>query len=188
MRHTDIVIAGGGLAGSTAAAMLARDGFARRPGRSAHRLSARPALREARRPAGRDPAAHRPRRAVLRAGDLRRRMLDRALRPPGREAPRRSVRHPLRHAGQHHPRRDSGQRRIHPRQGHGHCQQPRPPDGHAVDRRGDFRAAGRGGERAQHRSAPRARHDARGREQVPLDHARVRSQAGRAQPASISRR
>src|ERR671912_1188575 len=27
MRHTDIVIAGGGLAGSTAAAMLARDGF-----------------------------------------------------------------------------------------------------------------------------------------------------------------
>ena len=37
MRHTDIVIAGGGLAGSTAAAMLARAGFGVRSGRSSHR-------------------------------------------------------------------------------------------------------------------------------------------------------
>ena len=65
-------------------------------------------------------------------------------------------RHPLRHAGQHRPRRDSGQRRIHPRQGHGDRDRSRAADGHAVDRRGDLRAARRAGERPQHRPARRS--------------------------------
>ncbi len=76
--------------------------------------------------------------------------------------------------------------RIHQCQGHRGREQPRPSGGDAVDRRGDFRAPGRDGERAECRPAPRARHDARGREQVSLDHHRVRSQAGRTQPVRFS--
>ncbi len=117
MRHTDIVIAGGGLAGSTAAAMLGRAGFDVVAGRSAHGLSAGFSLREARRLAGRLLRKTGLADAVLRAGTLDDEVLDRALRPPGREAAERSVRHSLRHAGQHDPRRDPAARRIHPRQG-----------------------------------------------------------------------
>ncbi len=181
MRHTDIVIAGGGLAGSTAAAMLARDGFGvvlvdphpvYPPDLRCEKLDG---------PQVERPAPHRARRRGAARRHVRRRMLDRALRSCDREARRRPVRHPLRHAGQHHPRRDSAERRIHQRQGQHGREQPGPAGGHAVDRRANLRAAGRGRQRAQYRSAARARHDARGREPVPFDHHRVRSQAGRAQ-------
>ena len=48
----------------------------------------------------------------------------------------------------------------------------------AVERRGDFRAADRAGERPQHRPAPHARHGARGDEPLPFDQHRLRRQAG----------
>ena len=95
MRHTEICIVGGGLAGSTAAAMLGRagiDALLIDPLRSIRRIFAarsstdrrfvfctRPAL--PRRPAG---------------GDARRRSVDRAPRPSGRQTAQRPVRHSLR--------------------------------------------------------------------------------------------
>ena len=114
------------------------------------------------------------------AGTLRWRILDRALRPPGRKAARRSIRHPLRHAGQHHPRPHPGGRRIHPRQGHGDRDQYGPADRHLstgeqISARLVVVANG-----LEHRLAARARHDARGRQPVPLHHRGVRLEAGRA--------
>ena len=188
MRHTDIVIAGGGLAGSTAAAMLARDGFrvvlvdphtVYPPDLRCEKLDG-PQVAFLRRTGLAD--------AVLRAGTLdgecwtarfgrviEKRAGDqygilydtlvntiRAAIPASAEFVNAKVT-----AVANSPDR---QRR------------------HAVDRRGDFRAPGRDGERTEYRPASRARHDARGREHVSLDHHRVRSQAGRTQPVSISRR
>ena len=57
MQHTDVVIAGGGLAGSLAAAMLGRAGIDAGRDRSASGLSAGLPLREARRPADADAAS-----------------------------------------------------------------------------------------------------------------------------------
>ena len=161
----------------------------RRPGRSARRLSAGSALREARRAAGPRPAPHRPRRRGAAApgrfdGECWVARFGRVVeKRPGDQygilydTLVNTVRAAIPAA-----------RRIHLRQGHRDREQPRPADGHAVDRRGDLRAPGRGRERPQYRPAPRARHDARDREPVPFDHHRLRSEAGRAQAASISRR
>ena len=181
MRHTDIVIAGGGLAGSTAAAMLARDGFrvvlvdphpVYPPDLRCEKLDGpqvailrRTGLADAVLRAGTFDGecwiARFGRVIEKRGGDQYGILYDTLVNTIRAEIP--------------------GGRRGHQRQGHGDRQQRRPSDRHAVDRRGDFRAAGHRGERFEHRPASRARHDARGREPVPLDHDRVRSQAGRAQ-------
>ena len=162
MRRPDIVIAGGGLAGSTAAAMLGRAGIdavlvdphaVYPPDFRCEKLDG---------PQVQHPAQDRPRRRGAARGDGRSRMLGRALRPRGREAARRSARHSLRHAGQHDPRGNPAARRGRQRQGHRIVDQPRPPARHAVERRRDFGAAGGAGERPQYRLAPDARHRARG--------------------------
>ena len=181
MRQTDIVIAGGGLAGSTAAAMLGRAGSRNGAGRSACDLSAGFPRREARQHADRGAAQDRSGRRGAARRDARRRKLDRALRPAAREAAGRPARHPVRRDGQHDARRDPAGRGHHPRQGHGCRDERGPPDRHALDRRTDFRTPCRGGERAQCRPAPQARHGAARHLQDALDHARLRSRAGGAE-------
>ena len=186
MRQTDIVIAGGGLAGSAAAAMLGRAGYgvvlvdphesyppdfrAEKIDGTQARILARTGLAD----------------AVLRAATLRRRKLGRALRPPRREAPGRPARHSVSHAGQHDPGRDSAERHVHPRQGDGHRHERAAPARHALDRRRDFRASRHRGERAQRRPAPQTGHGAPGREQDAFDHARLRSRAGGARELPVS--
>ena len=124
-----------------------------------------------------------PRRCGAACRHARWRMLDRALRPTGREAARRSIRHPLRHARQHDPRPRS--RRA------PNSSTPRSPRSRTArtGRSSRCRPASEISARLvvvanglEYRPASRARHDARGREPVSLDHHRVRSQAGRAQP------
>ena len=75
--------------------------------------------------------------AVLRGGDAGPRMLGRPLRPPDREAARRSARHFLRAAGQHHPRPHSATR------GYGAPRQPRSPPGNDAADGHDCRTARR---------------------------------------------
>ena len=146
-------------------------------GRSACDLSAGLPRREARQHADRGAAQDRCGRRGAARSDARRRKLGRALRPAAREAAGRPARHPLRHDGQHDARRDSAGRRHHPRQGDGCRDERGPPDRHALDRRTDFRTPCRGGERAQRRPAPQARHGAARHLQDALDHARLRSRA-----------
>ncbi len=87
MRHTDIAIVGGGLAGSTAAAMLGRAGY------DAVLIDPHPAYPPDFRCEKLDSAQVRLFRktgladAVLRAATPDRGSMDRALRPSGREAP-----------------------------------------------------------------------------------------------------
>ncbi len=164
MRHTDIAIVGGGLAGSTAAAMLGRAGLSCDPDRSSHPLSARLPLREARWPASPPAGENRPCRCRACGHHTRSRCVGGALRPRDREKTERSMRHPVRPAGQRGPRRNPAGRGVHSSQGRGDRDQQRSATGNLVDRRASFRASGRAGERAQYRFAPHARHDARGRE------------------------
>ena len=128
MRHTDIAIVGGGLAGSTAAAMLGRAGIdavlidphpAYPPDFRCEKLDgSQVRLLPQDRAGRRRPARRHPRR----------RTLDRALRPSGREAAERSIRHSLRHLV-NTMRAEIPQRItfIH-RQGHRHRDQRGPPD------------------------------------------------------------
>ena len=186
MRQTDIVIAGGGLAGSAAAAMLGRAGYSvvlvdphesYPPDFRAEKIDGG---------AGAHPGAHRACRRGAARRDPRRRKLGRALRPPHREAPGRPARHSVSHDGQHDPRRDSAERHVHPRQGDGHRHERAAPVRHALDRRGDLRAPRHRGERAQCRPAPQTRDGAPRREQDALDHARLRSRAGGARELPVS--
>ena len=117
MRYTDVAIVGGGLAGSTAAAMLGRAGIARCLIDPASGLSAElrcekidgDQLDLLRKTGLAD--------AMLRADDARRRSLGCALRLCRRPETQRSARHHLRHAGQHDARANSARRRVDPRQG-----------------------------------------------------------------------
>ena len=138
LRHTDIVIAGGGLAGSIAAAMLGRAGI------DAVLVDPHPSIRrtsaaKARRRQISDAAEDRSRRSSAAGRNARSGMLGGALRPRCRETAGRSARHSLRHTGQYHPRRRFRRRRIRPRQGHDIATSA---DGRpsAVERRGDFGA------------------------------------------------
>ena len=104
MRYTDVAIVGGGLAGSTAAAMLGRAGVSALSDRPASDLSAGIALREARRRSARSPAQDRACRTDAAGHHARRRGLGSALRLRRRQEAERPARHHVRHAGQHHAR------------------------------------------------------------------------------------
>ena len=112
MRYTDIAIIGGGLAGSTTAAMLGRAGIpavlidphpAYPPDFRVEKLAAR---------ADRTLSQDRHRGSCAAGRDVRRRELDRALRLPARQEAEPAIRHPVRRAGQRHPRPDSARRGI----------------------------------------------------------------------------
>ena len=151
----------------------------RRAGRSAPGLSAGFPLREARQRPVADAATDRPRRCRDARLDARPGMLGGALRPRRRQAAGRdATRHSLRHAGQHRALADSEPHRVHPRQGHRHCDRPRAADRQAVERRRDFRAPRRAGDRTEHRPAPEARHRPRGHQPRPFDLDRLRRPAG----------
>ena len=167
----------------------ARAGRHRRdPDRFPQGLSVRFPLREARRLAGRPGAQDRACRRDPARRNGRRRGVDRALRAPDREAAEPAIRHSLRRAGQHDPRRPAAVDRVHPRQGRGDRDRRGAAERHPGERRRDFRAADRDGERAQYRPASHARHDPRGGEHLPLDQRRLRRAAARPRRASTSAR
>ena len=133
----------------------------RRAGRSAPGLSAGFPLREARRRAIANAEADRSCRC--RDERARRRIRNAGWRGFGHlvdKLPGDAAGHSLRHAGQHRAFADSESHRVHPRQGHRHCDRSRAADRQAVEWRRDFRAPRRSGDRTEHRLAPEARHRA----------------------------
>ena len=124
MRHSDVVIVGGGLAGSLAAAMLGRAGI------DAMLVDPHPVYP----PDFRCEKLDGPQLHTLRLTGLADAVM-RASTPDngfwvarfGRiveQAARRSARHSLRHAGQYRAFADSESHRVHPRQGHRHFDRP----------------------------------------------------------------
>ena len=140
MRHTDIVIAGGGLAGSTAAAMLGRAGLdvivvdphAVYPPdfRCGEKIDG-PQLRILKKTGLAD--------AVLRAATYDGEVWVARFGRLVEKRPSDSTRHSLPHPRQYGPRRNPSRRRVHVRQGDSRLNQPRPAAGHAVERRRHFR-------------------------------------------------
>ncbi len=179
MRTTDIAIAGGGLAGSTAAAMLGRAGFdvvlidphkVYPPDLRCEKIDG-PQLRMLHKTGLAD--------AVLRAATYDGEAWVARFGRLVEKRRGRPARHSLRHAGQYDSRRDPARRCVLSGQGAGDLDQCATADAHAIDRRADFRTAGYRGERTQYGSAPNARHGARGYEPLPFPYDRVRPRAGR---------
>ena len=180
MRYTDIAIIGGGLAGSTAAAMLGRAGIPAvlidphtvyPPDFRCEKLRRRPA---------RSVAQDRTCRCNLARDHARRRSLESALRICRRQEAERPVRHHVRHAGQHHAGANSaGRRRRSIAKVIAIANSAGAAEARAVQRRGNLGAAGRARQRPERRPAPYARHRAPGRQRMPFDHARIRPRAGR---------